>query len=134
MSLTHRTTLDYMKGKCYFDTAFSFISIWHSDVAVLSCVAMKEKTQLFLAYVVYLCLFAKGVSCHLPSENTGQFERKKQISFLIALITPVCSEGERTEETTRFAFLLLPSPSFSGSQSTIVVVFPTVLCTLNCVS
>jgi len=82
-------------------------------VAVLSRMTMKEKTRMVLAYVVYLCLFAKGVFCHLPSENTGQFERDKQISFRIALITPACSEGERTEETARFAFLLPPSCSFS---------------------
>jgi len=61
-------------------------------VAVLSRVAMKEKTRMFLAYVVYLCLFAKGVFCHLPSENAGQFEREKHISFRIALITPACSK------------------------------------------
>ena len=100
-------------GKCYFDTGFSLTSIWHSNVAVLSRMTMKEKTRMVLAYVVYLCLFAKGVFCHLPSENTGQFERDKQISFRIALITPACSEGERTEETARFAFLLPPSCSFS---------------------
>jgi len=82
-------------------------------VAVLSRVAMKEKTRMVLAYVVYLCLFAKGVFCHLSSENAGQFEREKQISFLIAIITPACSEGERTEETTRFAFLLPPSVPFA---------------------
>jgi len=81
-------------------------------VAVLSRVAMKEKTRMVLAYVVYLCLFTKDVFCHLPSENAGQFEREKQISFRIALITPAYSEGERTEETPRFAFLLPPSRSF----------------------
>jgi len=53
--------------------------------------------------------FCKGFFCHLPFENAGQFEREKQISFLIALITPAWSEGERTEETTRFVFLLPPS-------------------------
>jgi len=82
-------------------------------MAVLSRVAMKEKSRMVLAYVVYLCLFAKGVFCHLPSENAGQFEREKQISFRIALITPACSEGERIEETTRFTFLLPSSRSFS---------------------
>jgi len=82
-------------------------------VAVLSRVAMKEKTRMVLAYVVYLCLFPKGVFCHLSSENTGQFEREKHISFLIVLITPACSEGERIEETVTFSFLLPPSRSFS---------------------
>jgi len=43
-----------------------------------------------------------------------------------------CSEGERTEETTRFAFLLPPSRSFSGSQSTVEALpFALLVLTLN---
>jgi len=37
---------------------------------------------------------------------------KNKSHFLIALINSACSEGERTEETTRFAFLLQDSRSF----------------------
>jgi len=50
------------------------------------------------------------VICHL--KNAGQFEKQSRSHFLIALINPACSEGERTEETARFAFLLPDSRSF----------------------
>jgi len=52
---------------------------------------------------VYLCLFAKGVFCHLPSENAGQFEREKQISFLIALITSLAlkEREQRKQQDSR---------------------------------
>jgi len=82
--------------------------------------AKKEKHRWFSDYVVHVCLFAKGCFCHLLSENAGQFEREKQISFshsLIALINPASYEGERTDETTRFLFLLpTDPPSFFRPQ------------------
>jgi len=46
---------------------------------------------------------------------------------------PACSEGERTEKNNKI-HIRPPSRSFSGRQSTMAVVFRTLLCTLNCVS
>jgi len=43
----------------------------------------------------------------------GNLRGKSRSHFLIALINPACSEGQKTEETTRFTFLLPPSRSFS---------------------
>jgi len=100
-------------------------------VAVPSRVVMKEKILVFLAYVIYVCLFAKGVFCHLAYENAGQFDREKHISFLTALITSCALKEREQRKTARFAFRLPPSPSFFGRQSTVPVVFPTLLSKLE---
>jgi len=78
----------------------------------------------------FMFVFLQRVSfviCHRKMQ--GNLRGKSRSHFLIALINPACSKGERTEETTRFAFLFhchLPfplSPSFFGRQSTVTLVF-----------
>ena len=49
--------------------------------------------------------FCKGVFCHFPSENAGQFEREKHISFLIALITTCALKEREQRKIARFAFV-----------------------------
>ena len=72
------------------------------------------------------------VISHLKMQDN--LRGKSKSHSLIALINPASSEGERTDETTRFPFLLpTDSPSFFRPKTTVIVVFPTVLCTLNCV-
>jgi len=72
-------------GKWYFDTGFSLTSIWHSDVAVSSRLAKKEKQRWFSAYVVHVCLFAKGVFCH-----SFMFNNRFFVCYLWLLVWMCC--------------------------------------------
>ena len=59
----------------------------------------------------------------------GNLRGKSRSHFLITLINPACSEGERTEETTRFTFLVQDSRSFCKIRlpfARLVFLLPTV--------
>jgi len=91
--------------KCYFDTVFSFTSVSHSDVACAVPRGNERENAVVFGLRGLPLSFCKGVFCHFPSENAGQFEREKQISFLIALITPHALKEREQRKTLRFAFV-----------------------------
>ena len=122
-----------------------FFSYFHLTLRRGSVVPRgKERENKIVFCLRGSCLsFCKG--CLFPFaiwKMQGYLRGKSRSHFLIALINPACSKGERTEETARFAFLLPPSrsfstvaflfhcrlrfplsPSFSGRQSTITLEF-----------
>ena len=113
-----------LMGKCYFDTVFSLTSVWPSD---MSCVVSRGNKR-EISIVFGLCglplSFCKGVFCHLPYENAGQFEREKHISFLIAFITPRALK-ERTEKNSKIR-ICPPLHSFPAANP------PSLWCFLLC--
>jgi len=134
--INHSFIFHFSLGKWYFDTGFFLISIWHSDVAVSSCVAKKEKHRWFSAYVVHVCLFAKGVFCHLSSEKCRAiWEGKADLIFSLHSLTPHALE-EREQRKQRdlrsFCKIHVPSARFAFLFPTVEALpFALVVLTLN---
>ena len=72
------------------------------------------------------------VISHLKMQD--HLRGKSRSHFLIALINPVTlKEREQTKQQDSRSFCPQIRLRFSGRKTTVIVVFPTVLCTLNCV-
>jgi len=76
----------------------------------------RKPTSFLLTWFMFVFLQRVAfVISHLKMQDN--LRGKSRSHFLIALINPASSEGERTDETTRFAFLLpTDSPSFFRPQ------------------
>jgi len=92
---------------------FSYLHLTLRRDSVVLCGKERETKMVFCLRGSCLS-FCKGCLLSFAIwKMQGNLRGKNRSHFLIALINPVCSEGERTEETTRFTFLLPPSRSFS---------------------
>jgi len=92
---------------------FSFTSVWHSDVSCTVPHDNEEKFSLFLAYVVYLCLFVRVffVICLLKMQDNL---REKNISHFTLHSLPRVRwrkeyrEKQQDSQTSTVAFVFRP--------------------------
>ena len=96
-------------------------------MAVSSCVAKKEKHRWFSAYVVHVCLFAKGVFCHLPSEKCRAiWEEKADLIFSLHSLNPHAleeREQRKQQDSRSFCKIHIPSARFAFLFPTVAFVF-----------